>query len=211
MGSGAVGIKIEEMKKAAMDLSNPLKINLDYSSSVRRGKVRKLMLGELPVYDRTYSSNLSVVSTAKGIACMPQVTTRFCAETFPVCLKTSIPYNQLYLYKSRLGDLMNKFIQREEKEVLARIVQSEDVLFAKNEDVKRLQKFFKGLGKNVAVLPDGKIFDFTENNFELIIRTDVSVDVSNNPSNMTMDLAVWEQIGFVFETDDVESLKLVED
>lgn len=166
-----------------------------------------LMCGELGVFDITTPV---IVSHGNGSKIHnPSFSGRVVCETFLLQVRMSVSY--LELQKGRLAildrtkdKLLQRFVRLEENEVARRLWNANEIIRAPSGEVKRLRKFFADVGKEVAVLPTGKVLELDDVN--LIVRTAPSVEFMDNPSYMRLDIVAWEDIGFIYELDKDEEL-----
>lgn len=176
-------------------------------SQARQGRIEKLPLGSAAFYHTEKpvlaSNALHGTMIYKPTVSMterygPVPSANFKVETFVVCVKKKIRYDQMEYLDLELDKMARQFATLETTEVLKRIKAVDDVVFAPEEEVVRLQKFFDDLSRPVAVLRTGKVIDMGDN-FTLVVRTDLCAEVFDEPVSQSTIVAVWEDIGFFCE------------
>lgn len=179
------------------DILKQSKNILNYPSSIRDGKLRKLSLGEMAVhYNTTDRKARSIVSTREGCQVVNIPAEGRCfIETFIIAKNFQIEPGEGL---PNIDKIKNEFSRHEVSEVMKRIKNVDEVVYAPNPEIERLQKFFDNVGKKVAVLPDGKIVEL-DSNFTLLVRSDASLETAMDEATKTMHLVMWEDVGFAYE------------
>ena len=176
-------------------------------SLVRRGDTFKLSLGSVAYFCTDASVLASNASRGTTLFrprradeySYPEAPTNFRVDTFIVRMKKRIRYDQPSLDRE-IEELAHQFVSYETTEVLKRIKNAEDVVYAEGDEVARLQKFFDDLNKSVVVLRLGETIDLSKN-FTLVVRTDLYAEVFDDPVKLTMDIALGEDVGFFYNVD----------
>jgi hypothetical protein len=185
---------------------------LNYHSTIRDGQVRKLMLGEVAIFDTKVPL---LVSTRDGSmvakpywsspiydatgripldgSSLPEVG-RVSVDTFVIAKRFDIiPDDPLNTEKMK-----REFQAYEVSQVMKRIKNADDVVYAPDPEIKRLQKFFDDVGKNVAVLSTGKIVELGKD-FTLIVRSEPSMETMTDTTTGLLHVVLWEDIGFTYD------------
>jgi len=148
-------------------------------------------LGELPVLDVIGSTLISWKDGSKVFS-----SGRMVLETFEIIKTFEVPDNVLQYRKFlTFQRLKEKFEVHEVSEVMRRIHNADDIVFAKKKEVANLKKLFKGLGKYVAVLPSLKVVDLGKD-FTLYIRKDMEMIVTHDDDRRVTDVTMFEVVGF---------------
>lgn len=168
-------------------LSKHLVAYIDFDSKLRKGNVEALSMGEVPVIDPRKKSML----ISRGLGSVT-VSGRSVIDTFTVSKNFLVKDITL----DTIEGVAKQFIDAEHHEVMRRIYNVNELVYAEKDEVANLEKLFKGLGKNVLVLPNKTVIDI-EGKFTFWIRKDIEVIVQSHPS-MT-ELIVWEDVGFSYE------------
>jgi hypothetical protein len=121
------------------------------------------------------------------------------ADTFVVCVKSKIRWGDMQHYGwNHCQALVKAFIKEEEKEIIRRVYNADELVFEDAPDRKKLQAFFNHLGRNVIVLPKNKVFDL-DRDFNLVVRSDIATFVSQDVNAFATEIAIWEEIGFKYD------------
>lgn len=175
-----------------------LATELKGSSSIRQGKVTSLQIGEVARFDSRKPT--LVTDYVRGAYSMRMVDAkeRFVVSTNIIALRKVIPYNTLCdnVLHEVVKDLKDSFAVHEAKTVHS-IMHGREVQFS--DDVKRLQKWFDNLGKDVLVLPREQELRVDTPNFHLVERTGISIETDDNPTQLSMTIGIWEDVGFFYE------------
>jgi hypothetical protein len=200
---------LDPVKRGMASVGAAFSAEVEKGSAVRKGSVRQLMAGELGVFDFTGSVIISYGNGSKVYNPGRDGMNRAICNTFIIQAKTSVSYEELSSRHFTAFDkakerLIRTLIRLEENEVARRLWNANEIIRAPSTEVKRLRKFFADMGKEVAVLPTGKILELDQIN--LVVRTSPSVKIIDNPSYLRTDIIAWEDIGFVYELDEDEDL-----
>jgi len=160
------------------------------------------MLGEVAIFDTTVPL---LVSTRDGSMVAkpywsyeadgpgPKVG-RVTVDTFVIAKRFDIiPDEPLNTEKMK-----REFQAYEVSQVMKRIKNADDVVYAPEPEIKRLQKFFDDVGKNVAVLSTGKIVELGKD-FTLIVRSEPSMETMTDTATGLLHVVLWEDIGFTYD------------
>jgi len=197
---------LDPVKAGVAAIGAALTKEVERQSAVRKGSVRLLMAGELGVFDFTTPMIFSTGLGSKVCNPLFGVNSAIC-ETFIVSVQVSVSYAELHKGRFAVLDgvkekIIKNLICQEENEVARRLWNADEIIRAPSEDVKRLRKFFVDMGKEVAVLPTGKILELDQIN--LVVRQSPVVQILDNPSFLRMNIVAWEDIGFIYELDESE-------
>lgn len=149
---------------------------LNYPSSIRDGKLRKLNIGEVAThYNTSVFAKQIIISVREGSNHFELAAgRRTMVDTFVIAKNFSIdPSGEA----PDLDKIKNEFSRHEVSEVMKRIKNVDEVVYASNPEIEKLQKFFDDIGKRVAVLSDGKIVEL-DSNFTLLVRSDASLETA---------------------------------
>lgn len=173
------------------------------ASSVRHGNILKLKVGEVPFMD---CSRPTLVSTEKGVRIVTDVdqyfsNSRAAVHTFEISKTYKVRDVDFFYRKSSvLNDIHLDFEKYEVDRILQRMNTSDDVVYAETEEVQDLKKLFAGLGKKVAVLPNGTIADLGKR-FTLWVRVDLTTETSRSDVDLSTQITLWENVGFSYDLD----------
>lgn len=171
----------------AKEMADALPSHLKKSSF--RKNIYRLDLGEIAVFDVDRTLIISTDTGSRVVS--PKEYYECLVTTFPIMLVQKIPYSKLQAGPNP-DLLIKKFLEEEKNQILHRVYNKESVVYADSPDRVRLQEFFDNLGKSVIVLEEGKSLDIM-----LVERTPAGVEWLDNPSGLTVDIAIWEDIGFI--------------
>ena len=188
VGSGRrIKTRFARNAEVRKEMADALPSHLKKSSF--RKNIYRLNLGEIAVFDVDRTLIISTDTGSRVVS--PKECDRCLVTTFPIMLVQKIPYSKLQAGPNP-DLLIKKFLEKEKNQILRRVYNKESVVYADSPDRVRLQEFFDNLGKSVIVLEEGKSLDIM-----LVERTPAGVEWLDNPSGLTVDIAIWEDIGFI--------------
>lgn len=178
---------------------------INFRSRVRKGKVVKLELGQVAVFE----SHLPVLASGYDRLNVYGVDRcgkwenfhRFQVHTSIISLRRSVDDKDLVggrfnLLSKEMMQLAQDFVDHEQRVIHSRIHDSKEIVYS---DAPGLQKWFNDLKKEVVVLPRNATVDEEGADFVLVERTAVSLEILRNPTKAKTELVAWEDVGFFYE------------
>lgn len=187
---------VSSLNRDAKALQGSVRTNLDYSSGIRKGTVESLPVGVTGFRD---VKGPCIISTREGGIAYSRGG-RVEIGTFLLSKKYPYKYADLYAKRKVLMDgLSNDFVKFETKTICDKLSHQDNLFYADREKVTAMQDFFYNLGRNVIVLPNEEVVDINSKSFHLIIRTDLCIEVFDEPMRMVTNFAAWEEVGFLYQ------------
>ena len=170
---------------------------LKKESILRKGKIYKLQLGEVGVFDTLVGSWSTRIDSGE-FKRVYNARERFMVDTHPISIRFRLRDDELDHIAYHATRAIKNFMKQEEA-TLAQFIYGATI-FVPRESVERTQTLFDNLGRPGVVAAEedktpGALKDWSKK-LVTTIRTDLSVKYLYEPHRMSAIIAMWEDIGW---------------
>lgn len=169
------------------------------TETIRQGNIERVAYGQVPIVS-VGDKRVFIVSTREGCRVVQDCSQgRAVLETFEISKRFKVKNINLQHRRFKTMESMrSEFEKYEVEEVLRRMNNVDEIVYTDPQKVDCLKKLFSGLGKKVAVLPDGKVAGLGKQ-FTLWVQTDVCMGAIQIEAERTTEFILWEIVGFSCE------------